>query len=67
MMGLVDDENWLLPSLTAESGNFAANLSKHGGAIAFDGQPELPGDGLVHVHDVARREADVQHAVQAGV
>ena len=34
---------------------------------ALGGQAELPGDGLVHVEDVAGGEGDVVDAEQAGV
>ena len=38
-----------------------------GGAGAFGGQTEFPGDRLVHVENVAGGEGDVEHAVQAGM
>ena len=64
---LVDDEDGELVGLAHQSGDFGADGAVGGGARAFGGQPQLPGDGLVHVEDVAGGERDVADAVQAGM
>ena len=67
VLGLVDDEDGELLGLAHQSGDFGADGAVGGGARAFGGQPQLPGDGLVHVEDVAGGERDVADAVQAGM
>ena len=67
MLGLVDDEHGELPGLAHQSGDFGADGAVGGGARALGGEPQLPGDGLVHVEDVAGGERDVAHPIQAGM
>ena len=67
VLGLVDDEHGELLGLVDEAGDLGADGAVGGGARAFGGQAELPGDGLVHVEDIAGGEGDVVDTVLAGV
>ena len=53
VLRLVDDEHGELLGLAHQTGDFAADGAVGGGARALGGQAELPGDGFVHVEDVA--------------
>ena len=53
--------------LQGQAGDLGADGAVGGGAVALDGQAQLPGDGLVHVHDVAGGQRHVEQAVQARV
>ena len=66
-MRLVDDQDGQQFGLLNEAGDLGADGAVGGGAGALGGQAELPGDGLVHVEDVAGGEGDVVDAEQAGV
>ena len=48
-------------------GDLGADGTVGGGAGAFGGQAEFPGDGLVHVEHVAGGEGDIVDAVQTGM
>ena len=63
VLGFVDDEHGELLGLAHQSSDFFADGAVGGGARAFGGQPQLPGDGLVHVEDVAGGEGDVDEPV----
>ena len=67
MMGFVDDQYRSLFALQGQAGDFGADNAKGGGAVALGGQAQFPGDGFVHIHDVAGGERDVEEAIQAGV
>ena len=67
VLGFVDDEHGELLGLAHQSGDFFADGAVGGGARALGGKPQLPGDGLVHVEDVAGGQGDVADAVQAGM
>ena len=67
VLGLVDDEHGELFGLAHQSGDFCADGAIGSGARAFGGQAEFPGDGLVHVEDVAGGQGDVAHPIQAGM
>ena len=56
-----------LSGLLDQAGDLGADGAVGGGAGAFGGQAEFPGDGLVHVEHIAGGERDVAEAVQAGV
>jgi hypothetical protein len=66
-MRLVDDEDRAETILGAQSGNLVADLAEHGGTTSLRRKPELPGDRLVEVHDVAGRHRHVQDAIETGV
>ena len=67
VLGLVDDEHGELLGLAHQSGGLGLDGAVGGGTRALGGQPQLPGDGLVHVEDVAGGQRDVADAVQAGM
>ena len=50
-----------------EASDFGLERAEGHRAVALDGQFQFPGDGLVHIHDVARGQGDVEEAVQAGL
>ena len=53
VLGFVDDEHGELLGLAHPSGDLGTDGAVGGGARAFGGQPQFPGDGLVHVEHVA--------------
>ena len=67
VLRLVDDEHGELLGLAHQSGNFCADGAVGGGARAFGGQSQFPGDRFVHVEDVAGSQGDVAHAIQSGM
>ena len=67
VLGFVDDEHGELLGLAHQSGDFGADGAVGGGARAFGGQAEFPGDGLVHVEHVAGGQRDVADPMQAGM
>ena len=67
MLRLVDDEHGELLGLARQSGGLGLDGAIGGGTRALGGQPQLPGDGLVHVEDVAGGQGDVSHPIQCGM
>ncbi len=67
MVRLVDDEQRVDARVVAKPGDFGADLPVERGAAALDGQAQLPGDGLVQVHDVAGGQGHVQDPPQPRV
>ena len=67
VLGFVDDEHGELLGLAHPSGDLGTDGAVGGGARAFGGQPQFPGDGLVHVEHVAGGQGDVAHPIQAGM
>jgi hypothetical protein len=64
---LIDDEHGLLFGFDDEPGDLGADGARCAGPVALCVQAELPGDALVHIHDVAGRQGDVEQAIEAGV
>ena len=67
VLGFVDDEHGELLGLAHQSGDFFADGAVGGGARALGGKPQLPGDGFVHIEDVAGGQRDVAHPIQCGM
>ena len=67
MVGFIHDEEGADAGIGAQARDLAFDLAMERRAGAFDGEPHLPGDGLVEIHDVARGERDVDDAIEAGV
>ena len=65
VMGLINDEHRALAGLQGQAADLAADGTEGRGAVALDGQPQLPANGFVHVQHIAGGQGHIEDSIES--